>query len=263
MSTQPLLHESTSGASEIVRASFQLEDLQGLVYPYLLNPGQEQSHFFELPQDTPIAQECVEYKTVHEIPLFNNLREEFSEIFSSLMPVLKAKDPQLHRHSLRVHSLALSFTTTTLQLSEAESLKIGLAAFFHDIGKMNINNAILQKASGLSRQEYEIIKNHPAYGAEILSQFKLIKSLIPLLYHHHERLDGKGYPDGLRGNAIPLGARIIAIVDAFEVMTSHRIYQKSRTPLQAFEELYEHAGTQFDAELVALFYKFLETSSQM
>ena len=172
----------------------------------------------------------MEYKTVHEIPLFNNLREEFSEIFSSLIPVLKAKDPQLHRHSLRVHSLALSFATTTLQLSEAESLKIGLAAFFHDIGKMNIHDAILQKASGLSRQEYEIIKNHPAYGAEMLSQFKLIKSVIPALYHHHERLDGKGYPDGLRGNAIPLGARIIAIVDAFEVMTSHRIYQKSRTP---------------------------------
>ena len=261
MSTQPLLHESTSDASEIVRASLQLEDLQGLASPYLLNPGQEQLNIFELPQDTSIAQECVEYKTVDELPLFNNLREEFSDIFSSLIPVLKAKDPQLHRHSIRVHSLAISFTTTTLQLSEAESLKIGLAAFFHDIGKMNINNAILQKASGLSRQEYEIIKNHPAYGAEILSQFKLIKSVIPSLYHHHERLDGKGYPEGLRGNAIPLGARVIAIVDAFEVMTSHRIYQKSRTPLQAFEELYEHAGTQFDAELVALFYKFLEPSS--
>jgi len=262
MSTQPLLHESASDATEIVRASLQLEDFLGLVDP-LLNPWQQQSNFFELPQDTPIAQESVEYKTVHEIPLFNNLREEFSEIFSSLTPVLKAKDPQIHRHSLRVHSLALSFTTTTLQLSEAELLKIGLAAFFHDIGKMNIHDAILQKASGLSRQEYEIIKNHPAYGAEILSQFKLIKSVIPALYHHHERLDGKGYPDGLRGDAIPLGARIIAIVDAFEVMTSHRNYQKSRTPLQAFEELHEHAGTQFDAELVALFYKFLEISSQL
>lgn len=212
--------------------------------------------------DAPIAQESVEYKTVHEIPLFNNLREEFSEIFSSLTPVMKAKDPQLYRHSLRVHSLALSFTTT-LQLSEAKSLKIGLAAFFHDIGKMNIHNAILQKASGLTRQEYEIIKNHPAYGAEIVSQFKLLKSVIPALYHHHERLDGKGYPEGLRGDSIPFGARIIAIVDAYEVMTSHRIYQKSRTPIQALKELCEHAGTQFDAELVTLFYKFLEISPQM
>ena len=263
MSTQPLLHESTSDPSEIVHASLPLEDFKGLVCSYPLYAGQEQSSLFALLQDTSITQEYVEYKTVHEIPLFNNLIEEFSEIFSSCVPVLKAKDPQLYRHSLRVHSLALSFTTTTLQLSEAESLKIGLAAFFHDIGKINIHEAILQKASGLSRQEYEIIKNHPAYGAEMLSQFKLIKSVIPPLYHHHERIDGKGYPDGLSGNAIPLGARIIAIVDAFEVMTSHRIYQKSRTPLQAIEELHEHAGTQFDAELVGLFYKFLEISPQL
>ena len=159
-----------------------------------------------------------------------------------------------------MHTLAISFATTTLHLSEAESLKVGLAAFFHDIGKMNISDAILYKASGLSRQEYEIIKNHPAYGAEILSQFKLIKSVVPSLYHHHERIDGKGYPEGLRGNAIPLGARMIAIVDAFEVMTSQRIYQNSRTSLQAIEELYENAGTQFDAELVELFYKFFEIS---
>ena len=125
---------------------------------------------------------------------------------------------------------------------------------------MNISDAILYKASGLSRQEYEIIKNHPAYGAEILSQFKLIKSVVPSLYYHHERIDGKGYPEGLRGNAIPLGARMIAIVDAFEVMTSQRIYQKIRTPLQAIEELYDNVGTQFDVELVALFHKFFEIS---
>ncbi len=261
MSTQPLLHESTSEATQIASASLQLECLLGIVDP--LHNLVQQPNFFELPLEVPIAQESVEYKTVHEIPLFNNLREEFSEIFSSLTPVLIAKDPQLHRHSLRVHSLALSFTTTTLQLSEAESLKIGLAAFLHDIGKININDAILQKASGLTRQEYQIIKNHPAYGAEIVSQFKLLKSVIPALYHHHERLDGKGYPEGLRGDSIPLGARIIAIIDAYEVMTSHRTYQKSRTPIQALEELYEHAGTQFDAELGSLFYKFFETSSQM
>jgi putative nucleotidyltransferase with HDIG domain len=262
MGTQPLLQENTPDKRKIVHASLQLESFQGLV-DSLIKPGQQQSNFYQLPQNTPIAQEYVEYKTVQEFSLFNNLREEFTEIFSSLTPMLKAKDPQLYQHSLRVHSLALPFATTSLQLSEAESLKIGLAAFFHDIGKLNIHNAILQKASGLSQQEYEIIKNHPAYGAEILSHFKLINSVIPAMYHHHERFDGEGYPDGLRGNAIPFEARIIAIVDAFEVMTSQRNYQKSRTSLQAIEELYEHAGTQFDAELVALFCKFLEKYPQM
>ena len=131
---------------------------------------------------------------------------------------------------------------------------------FHDIGKMNIHNSILLKASGLSREEFEIMKRHPAYGADLLSPFEFLKSVIPSVYHHDERFDGKGYPDGLRGDAIPQGARIITIVDAFDVMTSHRIYQKSRSPIQAIEELYKHAGTQFDAELVQFFYNFLEMS---
>jgi HD-GYP domain-containing protein (c-di-GMP phosphodiesterase class II) len=152
-----------------------------------------------------------------------------------------------------VQSLALSFTTRILNLPEAEALTIGLGAFFHDLGKTNINEKILLKAEGLTRKEFEIIQGHPAYGANMLNQFKLIQNVLPLVYHHHERLDGKGYPDGIRGGAIPLGARIIAIVDAFEVMTSHRTYQKSRSPQKAFEELYEHAGTQFDTELVELF----------
>ncbi|MGZ3643088.1 MAG: HD-GYP domain-containing protein [Ktedonobacteraceae bacterium] len=259
MSTQPLLQESTPGATELVLTPHPLEESLGLVNP-LRDLELEESSLFELPQETQVALERIEYRAIHALPLLNNLREEFSEIFSSLIPELNAKDPQLYHHSLRVHTLAISFATTTLHLSEAETLKVGLAAFFHDIGKMNISDAILHKASGLTRQEYEIIKNHPAYGAEILSQFKLIKSVVPSLYHHHERIDGKGYPEGLRGNAIPLGARLIAIVDAFEVMTSQRIYQKSRTPFQAIEELYANAGTQFDAELVELFHTFFEIS---
>jgi putative nucleotidyltransferase with HDIG domain len=258
MSTQPLLHESTLDAHEITCTTLQMGEAHGILCQYSSKPGLEHSDFFEQSQSALNTLESVECMPVNQIPLFNELRDEFSEIFSSFIPALKAKDVQLYRHSLRVHSLALSFTTTLLQLPEAESLKIGLAAIFHDIGKMNISDTILLKASGLSRREFEIIKSHPAYGAEMLSPFKLIKRVIPSVYHHHERLDGRGYPDGLRGEAIPLGARIIAIVDAFEVMTSHRIYQKSRTPMQAFEELYEHAGTQFDAELVELFYKFLE-----
>jgi len=190
---------------------------------------------------------------LHEISLFYELRQEFSEICSSFTPAMKAKDVELYQHSVRVQSLALAFTTAVLHLPEAEAVTIGLAAFFHDLGKMHISETILHKASGLTQQEFEIIQEHPAYGAHMLNQFKLIQNVVPSVYHHHERLDGKGYPDGIRGAAIPPGARIIAIVDAFEVMTSRRIYQKSRSAQQAYEELYERAGTQFDAELVELF----------
>ena len=262
MSTQPLLRESTPETHEIALAPLQSEETKGYV-GFIHHPGRDQYGLLDLPQDKLTSQQSIEIKTIHEIPLFHHLREEFSEIFSSLVPVLKAKDPELFRHSSRVHSLALSFAAKTLQLTEAESLKIGLAAFFHDVGKLHIDDNLLQKASGLTRQEYEIIKNHPAYGADILSEFKLIQNVIPSLYHHHERLDGKGYPDGLRGKAIPLGARIIAIADAFEVMTSQRKYQKTRTSAQAMEELYEHAGTEFDIELVELFRTFYERSPHL
>jgi putative nucleotidyltransferase with HDIG domain len=253
MGTQPLLYESTTDAPDIACPSLQNGEYQGLLCPYPRNPGIEENGLFEQPQSILDIPTVVDTMHIYNIPLFRELRQEFSEIFASFTPVMKAKDAQLYRHSLRVKSLALSFTTTVLHLPEAEALTIGLAAFFHDIGKLNISEKILLKASDLIRQEFEIIKGHPAYGANMLSQFKLIQNVIPSVYHHHERLDGRGYPDGIRGEAIPLGARIIAIVDAFEVMTSHRTYQKSRTPQQAFEELYDHAGTQFDAELVELF----------
>lgn len=187
------------------------------------------------------------------------LKQEFSEAISKLTPVMKARDTQLYRHSWRVQSLANSLTSN-LNLQEDEMLTIELAAFFHDIGKMSINDKILYKPSGLTRQEFEIIKGHPMHGAKMLSRIKMLKNVVPLVYHHHERWDGNGYPDGIRGEAIPFGARIIAIVDAYEAMTSQRNYQNRRTPLQALEELKKHAGTQFDAQLVEFFCKSLETT---
>ena len=170
---------------------------------------------------------------------------------------MKAKDRQLYTHSLRVHSLASSLISV-LYLPEKDALTIGLAAFFHDIGKMAINNTLLHKPSYLTRQEFEIVKGHTAYGAKILSQFKMLKNVVPSVYHHHECWDGRGYPDGIRGDAIPLGARVVAILDAFDAMTSDRNYQKRRTPSEALEELQRCAGTQFDAQLVSLFCNSLE-----
>ena len=186
-------------------------------------------------------------------------KQEFSEAISRLTHVMKAKDAPLYRHSWRVQSLAISLTSN-LNLPEDEMLTIGLAAFFHDIGKMSINDKLLYKPSGLTRQEFEVIKGHPMLGAKMLSHVKVLNNVVPLVYHHHERWDGNGYPEGIRGEAIPFGARIIAIVDAYEAMTSQRNYQNRRTPLQALEELKKHAGTQFDAQLVEFFCKSLETT---
>jgi putative two-component system response regulator len=179
-------------------------------------------------------------------------KQHLYSVISTLALAIKAKDTQLYRHSRRVQSLANSLMQA-INFPKDERMAVGLAALFHDIGKICIEDALLHKAESLTSQEFEVIKEHPAHGALILGHFGMPKNVIPMVYHHHERWDGNGYPAGLQGEAIPLGARIVAIADAFEVMTSHRAYQATRTTVEALEELYVCAGTQFDSYLVEWF----------
>jgi putative nucleotidyltransferase with HDIG domain len=261
VSTQSRLLDRLDHATEtqgIAYLSLKIEQFQGLQGRFPRIPDlKEHSSWaqFQMTRTNLIPLEC---KQLYELPVFHELKQEFAGIVIRLSTAMKARDEQLYRHSLRVQSLAISLASA-LNLPKGEVLRIGLAAFFHDIGKMGINNTILHKASGLTRQEFEIIKGHPGYGAKMLSRFEILRNVVPLVYHHHESWDGMGYPDGLYGEAIPLGARIVAIADAFEAMTSHRSYQHRRTSVQAMEELCESAGTQFDAQLVRLFCKSFET----
>ena len=179
-------------------------------------------------------------------------KQHLYAVLSTLALAIKFKDPQLYLHSRRVQSLA-NYMMRAMNLPENERVTIGLAGLFHDIGKIRIEDALLHKAGHLTSQEFERIKEHPAHGARILDHFRMLKSVAPMVYHHHERWDGNGYPGRLTGEAIPLGARIVAIADAFEVMTSYRVYQATRTPAEALEELYLCAGTQFDPYLVEWF----------
>jgi len=162
-----------------------------------------------------------------------------------LLQELQYKCLHLYQHSLSVQSITHNLAQY-LALSEAEISIIELAALLHDIGKIILPNDILQKEGKLTDQEFEALKQHSACGAQLLHQMKMPEQLIPLVYHHHERWDGSGYPDGIAGNAMPLGARIIALSDAFDAMTSHRPYQPQRTLAQALAEIERCAGTQFD-----------------
>ncbi len=212
---------------------------------------------------------CVELHSLYEmIPcqhglerneetLQHELNQEFSAALSTLTVTLKVKDPQLYEHSCRVQQLIYCLAQA-LRLPQEDAVMIELAGLFHDIGKISIDNDLLQKASCLTWQEFEYIKQHAARGAQIISQVKMLKRVVPTVRHHHERWDGQGYPAGLRGEAIPFGARMIAIADAFEVMTSHRSYITTRTLAQALEELRRCAGTQFDPILVDRFCSCLE-----
>jgi diguanylate cyclase (GGDEF)-like protein len=153
-------------------------------------------------------------------------------------------------------ALIASIVTTMgsqMNLPEAEVERLKIAALLHDVGKVAVPEEILEKPSALTSSEWRSIVQHPRIGQVILEQATALKDAVPIILHHHERFSGNGYPYGLRGSDIPLGARIVAIADAYDAMTNDRPYKRAITHDQAITELRRHAGTQFDPELVGLF----------
>ena len=185
-------------------------------------------------------------------------RQDCSNELALLELILKANDPDSYQHSLRVKVLTHNFLRI-LDLPENVEVVIEAAAFLHDLGKIAINDTLLHKSTPLSIEELDVIKKHPALGAMILSQFKAMKPVMPLVYYHHERWDGTGYPVGLLGEDIPLGARILAITDAYDAMTSQRPYRQPRTPAETLAEISVCAGTQFDPLLAGQFCNSIES----
>jgi diguanylate cyclase (GGDEF) domain len=140
-----------------------------------------------------------------------------------------------------------------LELPDAEVDRIRVAALLHDVGKVAVPEAILDKPGPLSSAEWRTVVQHPRIGQVILEHAAALRDAVPIILHHHERFAGHGYPYGLRANEIPLGARIVAIADAYDAMTHDRPYKRAISHAAAIAELRQHAGTQFDPELVTLF----------
>ncbi len=140
-----------------------------------------------------------------------------------------------------------------LELPDAEIDRIRVAALLHDVGKVAVPEAILDKPAPLTSAEWRTVVQHPRIGQVILEHAAALRDAVPIILHHHERFAGHGYPYGLRANEIPLGARIVAIADAYDAMTHDRPYKRAMSHDAAIAELKQHAGTQFDPELVALF----------
>jgi HD-GYP domain-containing protein (c-di-GMP phosphodiesterase class II) len=161
-------------------------------------------------------------------------------------------DPYMKDHAPRVADYC-GRVGRAMGLSGHDRFLLTLTARFHDIGMLSTPTYILRKASTLAEDEMEEVRVHPVKGWEIFRSFPDLAEIARAIRHHHERMDGSGYPDGLRGKAIPLFSRIILVADAFEAMTHHRPYRRAMTPADALRRLREGAGPQFDPQVVAHF----------
>lgn len=181
------------------------------------------------------------------------IRELFLEGVQMLARALEAKDPCLRGHSIRVSRYAVA-TARRLGLGEAAVEQIRIGGELHDIGKIGTREAVLQKPGALTEEERHQICAHPVLGERMLAPLaRESPGVLRVVRSHHERVDGAGFPDGLQGEAIPLEARIVAVADAFDAMTSERPYRGPRAPAAALHELREVSGTQLDAEAVDAF----------
>jgi len=176
----------------------------------------------------------------------------FLNVLSVMAKVLEAKDPYSRFHSENVSTLAAT-TAREMGLQDDEVRRIGIAGILHDLGKLGIKESILKKPGPLEPQEREIIKRHPLIASTILEPIEQLQAALSFIRHHHEHFDGSGYPEGLIGEAIPLGARIIHLAEAFDTMTSRRAYSEARSMDEALAELRRLAGVQFDPRAVEAF----------
>jgi putative nucleotidyltransferase with HDIG domain len=179
-------------------------------------------------------------------------RELFIGSMRSFVAAIDAKDPYTRGHSERVAAYS-RIISKHLGLSEDEQHRIWVGALLHDVGKIGIEDRILRKSGVLTDEEYEQMKLHPVIGAQIMSRIEQLKEMIPAIRWHHEAWNGKGYPDGRKGEEIPLGARILAVADAYGSMIDERPYQSARPPAEAVKELEQERGKQFDPVVVDTF----------
>ena len=207
------------------------------------------------------------FKSIDQMNIIKSINEELRESREQLEKAyldsievvrhtVEAKDTYTRGHSDRVAAYAVLIGEKMgLSKEELKTLKIG--GLFHDIGKIGISDTILLKESKLTDDEYSEIKNHPAIGKHILSNATIFKDLIPIVYHHHEKYDGTGYPEQLKGENIPLLARIVAVADAFDAMTSRRSYRGEMDLDYVKEEIKRCSGTQFDPNVAEVFLDIL------
>jgi ribonuclease P protein subunit RPR2 len=191
--------------------------------------------------------------------LNHRLKETYRQTLEALARAVDQRDGMTGGHCVRVaeYSRILGERILGPRMQQLQVLEYG--ALLHDVGKIAIPDAILQKNGPLTDEEWLLMRQHPMLGWEILHGIAFLTESLPIVRHHHERFDGAGYPAGLSADAIPIGARIFSVADAFDAMTADRHYRRALSLDEAMHELRRHAGTQFDPEVVAILEEMAET----
>jgi HD-GYP domain-containing protein (c-di-GMP phosphodiesterase class II) len=183
---------------------------------------------------------------------YQDFERIYIDTICTLADAIDARSKYTRGHSSRVRHY-VEMMGKELNLTKEELNTLCMAATLHDIGRMGIDNAIWEKPGELTKEEYEVVKSYPSESADILASIAFLESVSKIVRHHRENYDGSGYPDGLKGDEIPLGSRILSVADAFDAMTSERPYRDRIDPEVAIEELQNKAGTQFDSKMVETF----------
>jgi HD-GYP domain-containing protein (c-di-GMP phosphodiesterase class II) len=190
--------------------------------------------------------------------LYRDLERFVMNMVKSLVNAIEAKDIYTRGHSERVNRYSL-LMADRLGLDEEQKECLNWASILHDIGKIGIPEAILNKPASLNEEEFRIIQEHSKKGSDILEPLEQLSDSLPAILHHHERYDGEGYSDGLKGKDIPLLARIISIADTYDAINSNRAYRIRKSPSEALDILEQAAGSQLDPQLVEVFKQVFQT----
>jgi HD-GYP domain-containing protein (c-di-GMP phosphodiesterase class II) len=195
------------------------------------------------------------------LELYKGIQGFYFEMINTLARMIDAKDSYTHDHADRAYKYAVRIAQN-MKLPEAITTHIGYAALMHDIGKIGIEETILKKPGKLTPEETAIIRQHPQIGNKIISPVTFLAPVAPMVLYHQEWYNGNGYPEGLSGEEIPLGARIVAVIDSYDAMTSDRPYRKSLSQEYAINELQKGAGIQFDPNIVNVFIDVLQNEKK-
>jgi HD-GYP domain-containing protein (c-di-GMP phosphodiesterase class II) len=199
--------------------------------------------------------------TLENIELYDNLQNFYLEMVQTLARAIDAKDSYTHEHADRARRYA-RLICRKLNLPEVMIRHIEYAALMHDIGKIGIDETILHKPGKLTPEEREIIKKHPSIGNRIIAPVAFLSPVAPMVLYHQEWYNGQGYLEGLMGEEIPLGARIVAVIDSYDAMTTNRPYRKALPKEVAIAELNKGSGTQFDPKVVKAFLEILSEENR-